>query len=263
MTMSSIEWTERTWNPVIGCKKVSQGCKNCYAETMSRRLKAMGANGYDKSFSEVVEMRERLHQPLKVRASATWFVNSMSDLFQEEVSDSFVEEVFCVMERAHWHRFQILTKRPERMREYFARRSNPPQNVWLGTSVENRRQGVPRIDILREVPAHIRFLSIEPLLEDLGVLDLHGIDWVIVGGESGPRARPMKLDWVTAIHEQCRHQGVPFFFKQWGAFGADGKRRSKKANGRIFEGETWNEMPEFERAVCSAYTPRKGALMGA
>ncbi|MDB5985345.1 MAG: hypothetical protein JWR16_398, partial [Nevskia sp.] len=215
-TISTIEWTERTWNPVVGCTKVSQGCKHCYAETMARRLHAMGARGYERPFTVVREMPERLDQPLLIKKPSVWFVNSMSDLFQEGVSDAFIDQVFARMRCADWHTFQILTKRPERMAAYFDERPKPPTNVWLGTSVENRKQGLPRIAHLRSVPSTIRFLSIEPLLEDLGALNLTDIHWVIVGGESGHGARPMKSEWVDNIHRQCRTARVPFFFKQWG-----------------------------------------------
>jgi len=244
-TISSIEWTERTWNPVVGCRKVSQGCKNCYAEVMARRLRAMGLAAYQQPFSTVRLLPERLSEPLKVKAPTLWFVNSMSDLFQKGVPDQFISRTLDTMRSAHWHTFQILTKRPERMREYFVGHEVPSRNVWLGTSVENIKQGVPRIAELAGVPAATRFLSIEPLLEDLGDLDLGGIHWVIVGGESGPRARPMKLAWVRSIQRQCKAQKVPFFFKQWGAWGADGVRRSKGANGRAFRGKEWNEMPQI------------------
>lgn len=242
-TKSSIEWTERTWNPVVGCRKVSQGCKHCYAEVMARRLRAMGVGSYSQAFTEVRLLPERLEEPLAVRASSLWFVNSMSDLFQEEVPDHFIASVFDTMHRADWHTFQVLTKRPRRMADYFKNHAPPSKNVWLGTSVENKAQGVPRISELRRVPATTRFLSIEPLLEDLGTLDLAGIHWVIVGGESGHSARPMKLDWVRSIQNQCRAARIPFFFKQWGAWGSDGQRRSKKANGRKLAGRVWDAMP--------------------
>ena len=242
-TLSAIEWTERTWNPVVGCQKVSQGCKNCYAEVMARRLRAMGVGAYQQSFSKVRLLPERLSEPLSVKSPTVWFVNSMSDLFQEDVPDEFIAETFATIRAAHWHTFQILTKRPERLKKYFARHDPPPANAWLGTSVENIRQGVPRIRQLAVAPAETRFLSIEPLLEDLGTLDLSGIHRVIVGGESGHRARPMKPAWVQSIYRQCRAQGVPFFFKQWGAWGPDGIRRSKAANGRSFRGREWDEMP--------------------
>lgn len=244
-TVSSIEWTERTWNPVVGCHKLSQGCKNCYAEVMARRLKAMGVKEYQQAFTMVRELPHRLREPLAVKTPSLWFVNSMSDLFQDGVSDDFISQVFATIRLAHWHQFQILTKRPERMLDYFSQHPAPPSNAWLGVSVENVKQGVPRIELLRHVPAAIRFLSIEPLLEKLGPLDFRGIHWVIVGGESGTGARPMKRSWVEDIQRQCLEQEVPFFFKQWGAYAPTGERRSKAANGRLLAGRTWDEMPEF------------------
>ncbi len=241
-TKSRIEWTEHTWNPVIGCTKISAGCKHCYAETLSRRLQAMGTPGYENGFTTVREMPDRLMQPLSRRQSTVYFVNSMSDLFHERVSDEFIDRVFAVMKEASWHTFQVLTKRAQRLR-FYARRNEVPDNVWIGVSVENRKHGVPRIDHLRNAPAKTRFLSVEPLLEDVGKLDLTGIEWVIVGGESGHGARPMRPEWVRSVREQCEEQGVSFFFKQWGAHGVDGERRTKKANGRMLDGRTWDEMP--------------------
>lgn len=246
-TISSIEWTERTWNPVVGCHKASQGCKHCYAEVMSRRLRAMGSAAYQQPFTTVRLLPERLREPLSVRTPTTWFVNSMSDLFQDEVPDWFIAETFETIREASWHTFQVLTKRPERMAAYFKTHAAPPGNAWLGTSVENRKEGVPRIAVLARVPAAVRFLSIEPLLEDLGTLKLRGIDWVIVGGESGHQARPIKEQWVASIHRQCSKAGVAFFFKQWGAWGPDGIKRSKAANGRRFLGKEWNNMPARAR----------------
>lgn len=242
-TISSIEWTERTWNPVAGCNKVSQGCKNCYAEIMARRLHAMGATGYEQKFTIVRELPSRLEDPLKIKKPSLWFVNSMSDLFQPEVSDQFISQVFQTIELAHWHTFQILTKRPERMVAYFKKHPRPPDNAWLGVSVENKKQGLPRIPLLRQVPASVRFLSIEPLLEDLGQFDLNGIHWVIVGGESGHGARPMRDSWARGIREQCEAAEVPYFFKQWGSFDADGLKVGKKAAGRLLDGRTYDGMP--------------------
>lgn len=239
---SRIEWTEQTWNPMTGCTKVSAGCKHCYAEVMARRLQAMGAPGYERGFRLTVHP-ERLLQPLRRKKPTTYFVNSMSDLFHVSVSNAYLDRVFDVIEATPQHTYQVLTKRAERLPEYFSRRECPG-NMWLGVSVENRRHGVPRIDFLRAVPARIRFLSVEPLLEDVGPLNLDGIHWVIVGGESGPKARPMKPEWADAVRVQCEESGVAFFFKQWGRWGADGKRRSKKANGRQLSGRTWDEYPE-------------------
>lgn len=241
-TQSIIEWTEQTWNPTTGCTKVSPGCKHCYAEVMARRLKAMGALGYENEFRLTLH-ENRLEQPLLRKKPTTYFVNSMSDLFHEDIHDAFLDRVFTVITNTPQHTYQILTKRAERLPQYFGWRTCP-QNVWLGVSVEDRKYGVPRIDYLRRVDARIRFLSIEPLLEDLGEIDLRGIHWVIVGGESGPKARPMREDWVANIQERAEEAGVAFFFKQWGGWGADGIKRHKKANGRIFRGRTWDDYPQ-------------------
>lgn len=240
---SRIEWTEATWNPTVGCTKISPGCKHCYAESMAKRLKAMRTPGYENGF-KLVMLPDRLDEPLRRKKPTVYFVNSMSDLFHKNVPDEFIEQVFSVITRCPHHTFQVLTKRAERLATYFRRRI-PPKNAWIGVSVEDRKYGLPRIDELRLVDAHIRFLSVEPLLEDLGKLNLIGIHWVIVGGESGPKARPMRREWVAEIQKQCRKQGVQFFFKQWGGWGADGKRRSKKANGRLLNGRTWDQMPEL------------------
>lgn len=241
-TPSTIEWTEQTWNPTTGCTKVSPGCKHCYAEVMARRLRAMGAPGYEREFKLTVH-EGRLAQPLSRKKPTTYFVNSMSDLFHEDVPDSFLDRVFSVIEGTPHHTYQILTKRSERLPDYFSRRTCP-QNVWLGVSVEDQKYGVPRIDHLRQVNVHIRFLSVEPLLEDLGRVDLRDIHWVIVGGESGPKARPMREEWVANVQTQAEAAGAAFFFKQWGGWGADGVKRDKKANGRVFRGRTWDEYPQ-------------------
>lgn len=240
-TTSRIEWTEQTWNPTVGCTKVSPGCKYCYAEGMAGRLQAMGTPGYERGF-ELTLLPQRLQDPLKRKTPTTYFVNSMSDLFHEEVPFSYIDQVFDVITRATQHTFQILTKRADRMAEYFEGKK-APSNAWLGVSVEDRNYGVPRIDHLRKVNAAIRFLSVEPLLEDVGTLDLTNIHWVIVGGESGPKARPMKEEWVESVRKQCETSDVAFFFKQWGGWGADGKKRAKKQNGRVLNGRTWDEMP--------------------
>jgi len=240
-TISRIEWTEQTWNPAVGCTKISAGCKNCYAETMAKRLKAMGTPGYENGFALRI-LPERLNDPIKRKKPTVYFVNSMSDLFHEKIADAYIEQVFDVIARTPHHTYQILTKRGVRMARFFKARA-VPENAWLGVSVENRKHGVPRVDHLRWVPAKIRFLSVEPLLEDVGELDLTDIHWVIVGGESGPRARPMKEEWADSIRAQCEEQQVAFFFKQWGGWGADGKRRAKHANGRLLNGRTWDEMP--------------------
>lgn len=243
MSESKIEWTEQTWNPVTGCTKISPGCKNCYAETLALRLQAMKAAGYARGFALTLH-QARLQQPLQRKKPTVYFVNSMSDLFHEDVPDTFIEQVMTVAQRTPQHTYQILTKRAERLSRFFDQRSIPA-NIWLGVSVEDRQYGLPRVDHLRRIMVRVRFLSIEPLLENLGILNLDGIHWVIVGGESGSKARPMKVEWVENIRQQCEQQSVQFFFKQWGGWGADGKRRSKKANGRLLAGRTWDAIPEL------------------
>ena len=241
-TQSRIEWTEVTWNPTVGCNKISPGCKNCYAETMARRLKAMDVRGYENGF-RLRFMPERLSQPLERTKPTVYFVNSMSDLFHEKVPFEYINRVFDVMARTPQHTFQVLTKRAERMAE-FCQSVKVPANVWLGVSVENKKHGLPRIDVLRTVATGVRFLSVEPLLEDLGPINLAGIQWVIVGGESGVKARPMRREWVDHVKQQCDQAGTAFFFKQWGAWGVDGEKRSKKANGRRYRGRVWDAMPQ-------------------
>mgnify|MGYP003646516441 CR=1 FL=1 len=241
-TNSKIEWTEQTWNPVTGCTKVSPGCKNCYAEVMSKRLKAMGVKGYERGFSTISLMRDRLNQPLNRKKPTVYFVNSMSDLFHEDVPFSYIDEVISVIRETPQHAYQILTKRAERMREYFESRV-APDNAWLGVSVEDKKYGKQRIAQLQRIKVKTRFLSIEPLLEDVGRMSLRDIHWVIVGGESGAKARPMEESWVLKIKSQCERSGVDFFFKQWGAWGKDGVKRSKHANGRSLQGKTWNQIP--------------------
>ncbi len=242
-TTSKIEWTEQTWNPTTGCTKISAGCKHCYAEVMAKRLHAMGTHGYENTF-ELTLQPNRINQPLLRKKKTVYFVNSMSDLFHEDIPDSFLDEVFNVIRQTPQHTYQILTKRAERLPVYFAERECP-QNVWLGVSVEDKKHGIPRIDFLRQVKAQIRFLSVEPLLEDLGEMDFNEIHWVIVGGESGSKARPMKPEWAESIRDQCEDAGVAFFFKQWGGWGADGVKRSKRYNGRELHGRTWDQMPEL------------------
>ncbi|MEH6501925.1 MAG: phage Gp37/Gp68 family protein [Pseudoalteromonas distincta] len=239
--MSKIEWTEQTWNPVTGCTKVSPGCKHCYAETMSRRLQAMGAPGYENGFNLSL-LPERLSQPFRRHKPTMYFVNSMSDLFQDEVPLSFIDQVLDTIRQTPHHTYQILTKRSTNMRDYFSSRS-VPDNAWLGVSVEDKKYGKPRIPDLLAIKAKTRFLSIEPLLEDVGRLRLKGIHWVIVGGESGAGARPMQEEWVRSIRNQCLEADVDFFFKQWGAWGSDGKHRNKKANGRLLDGKVWDMIP--------------------
>ncbi|WP_310615346.1 phage Gp37/Gp68 family protein [Limnohabitans sp.] len=248
-SQSTIEWTEQTWNPTTGCTKVSPGCKHCYAEVMARRLTAMGASGYENGF-ELTPHPSRLDQPKKRKKPTTYFVNSMSDLFHEEVDDDFLDQVFNVIRSTPQHTYQILTKRAERLPKYFSSRQCP-SNVWLGVSVEDKKYGVPRIEHLKKVKAHIRFLSVEPLLEDLGSLNLNGIDWVIVGGESGHKARPMMEDWALGVQKQAEKAGSAFFFKQWGGWGADGVRRHKKANGRTLGGRTWDSYPVIQIAAAT------------
>lgn len=231
---SAIEWTESTWNPVTGCSKVSPGCAHCYAERMAKRLKAMGQPNYANGF-KVTTHEHVLELPLKWKKPQVIFVNSMSDLFHEEVPFDFISRVFEVMREAEWHVFQVLTKRSQRLAEC-APEIAWPENVWAGVSVENADYTF-RIDHLRSVEAAVRFLSLEPLLGPVPNLDLCGIDWAIVGGESGPKARPMAEEWVSEIRNQCLAANVPFFFKQWGG-------TNKKRAGRLLEGRTWDEMPK-------------------
>jgi protein gp37 len=233
---STIEWTESTWNPVTGCTKISPGCKHCYAERMARRLLAMGSPRYENAF-ELTLHPDVVEAPLSWKKGQTIFVNSMSDLFHAEVPEYFIRDVFDVMERAHWHQFQVLTKRPERAAELASNLPWPP-NVWMGTSIETRDY-TWRARFLRRIPAAVRFLSVEPLLGPIPRLPLTGIDWVIVGGESGPGARPMEADWVRRIRDRCVDSGVPFFFKQWGG-------KNKKKAGRELDGHHWNDMPEHQ-----------------
>lgn len=242
MTTTKIEWTEATWNPSTGCNKVTAGCKHCYAETMARRLKAMGAPGYENGF-EFTLMPERLQMPFRIKKPTKFFVNSMSDLFHEKMPYDYLDQVFDVMRQTPQHTYQVLTKREGILEDYCQTREIP-SNVWLGVSVEMEKTKA-RIDVLRNIDVKIRFLSLEPLLEDLGTLNLTDIHWVIVGGESGPKARPMRPEWALRIKKQCEEQDVAFFFKQWGTWGDDGVRRSKKANGRILAGQEWNEEPEL------------------
>lgn len=248
---TKIEWTQHTWNPTTGCTKISPGCKNCYAETMAKRLKAMHATGYENGF-DLTLLPERITQPLKRKRPTIYFVNSMSDLFHEDIPKDFIQKVFDVMDKSS-HQFQVLTKRPEKMIEnlriYESKTRNPwyLSNVWFGVSVEDKKYGLPRIKHLYNtvLPMSVRFLSIEPLLEDLGEINLSGIDWVIVGGESGTNARPMKREWVESIQIQCKNANVPFFFKQWGSWGPDEKKRSKKENGRLLNGKIYTEYPRI------------------
>lgn len=233
---SSIEWTEATWNPVTGCSKVSPGCAHCYAETFAERWRGVAGHPYEQGF-DLRLWPERLDVPLRWKRPRTIFVNSMSDLFHEDIPDDYVSQVFDVMKRAHWHVFQILTKRQDRLAELAP--SLPwPSNVWMGVTIENRRF-IHRADRLREVDAAVRFISAEPLLGPLDGLDLTGINWLIAGGESGPRHRRIDLQWVRALRNQCNDADVAFFFKQWGGV-------RPKSNGRELDGRLWNEYPEPE-----------------
>ncbi|HCS63456.1 phage Gp37/Gp68 family protein [Cellvibrio sp.] len=241
-TNSKIEWTEQTWNPVTGCTKISPGCKYCYAEVMAKRLKAMGAPGYENGFNTITLMYERLDQPLHRKKPTIYFVNSMSDLFHEAVPYDFIDRIFDTIRATPQHAYQILTKRAERMNDYFQTRQ-VPDNAWLGVSVEDKKYGIPRIGYLQAIKAKTRFLSIEPLLEDLGRFSLKGIHWVIVGGESGVKARPMEESWVLKLRDQCQRNEIDFFFKQWGSWGQDGVKRTKGANGRQLQGQVWDMIP--------------------
>ena len=248
---SHIEWTDATWNPVRGCTKISPGCKHCYAETFAERFRGVKGHPYEQGF-DLRLVPEKLTEPFTWRAPKLVFVNSMSDLFQPGVPAEYVEAVAQVMTKANWHTYQVLTKRSERLEELLQSRlrfAADQKHIWWGVSVEDRKYGLPRIEHLRNTPAAVRFLSVEPLLEDLGEMDLTGINWVIVGGESGPGARPIRKEWVVSIREQCKAAGVAFFFKQWG-----GTRKS--LHGRKLEGRTYDEYPERisapvpERAMC-------------
>ena len=231
---SEIEWTQSTWNPVTGCTKISPGCKNCYALGMTKRLHSMGSPNYANGFIPTVHPH-MLERPLHWKKPQTVFVNSMSDLFHGDIPLEFIQKVFDIMVRAHWHCFQVLTKRADRLAELSGELMWPP-NIWMGVSVENERYQ-SRIDYLRSTQAKLKFLSLEPLLGPLPNLDLSEIDWVIVGGESGPKSRPVDLAWITNIRDQCLDAKVPFFFKQWGG-------RNKKKSGRLLEGRTWDQMPD-------------------
>lgn len=246
MAESKIEWTDKTWNPITGCTKKSTGCLHCYAEVMARRLKAMGQEKYTNGFT--VTLHEKcLNEPLNWKGNHNIFACSMSDIFHENVPFEFVDKMFNVIKQTPQHRYQILTKRAKRMTEYFYTR-DIPKNVWLGVTVEAKSYRF-RIDLLRNMPATVKFLSCEPLVEDLEELNLAGIDWVIVGGESGSQARPMQESWVLNIRRQVEEQGSRFFFKQWGTWGSDGIKRNKHANGKLLNGEIIQEMPDWEDSL--------------
>lgn len=253
---SSIEWTDATWNPVTGCTEISPGCDNCYARRFSERFRGVPGHPFERGFGLTLRP-ERLRQPFEWRASRRIFVNSMSDLFHKDVPANFAADIFDVMEKATSHTFQVLTKRSARMRKFVAERYREcpvPSHIWLGVSVENR-EVIWRIRHLQRTNATIRFLSVEPLIGDIGEVDLSGIQWVIVGGESGPKARPMQPNWARRVRDICAAQDVPFFFKQWGTWSSDGGRGSKRANGRMLDGRTWDEMPALTK---SAFCNRVG-----
>lgn len=252
--LSTIEWTDSTWNPGTGCTKVSPGCKNCYAKAFAERFRGVPGHPYEQGF-DLKLWPERLTLPLKWRKPRLIFVNSMSDLFHEGVPDEFISQVFEVMRKANWHTFQVLTKRSERMLAWTGERYCPadermpgkqlwPPNVWIGVSVESQEY-TWRIRNLVRAPARVRFLSLEPLLGpiELPIELMRGIHWVIVGGESGHGARPMQPEWALSLLRQCQNLGVPFFFKQWGAHNSEGKRVGKKSAGRVLVGRTWDDMP--------------------
>lgn len=262
---STIEWTDATWNPVRGCTKVSPGCAHCYAETFAERFRGVPGHPYEQGF-DLRLVPEKLPEPLRWRRPRMIFVNSMSDLFHKDVPDDYIVDVARVMHLARWHTFQVLTKRSERLRDLLRSKlafAAQEPHIWWGVSVEDRKYGLPRVAHLRQTPAAVRFLSIEPLLEDLGTIDLDGIAWVIVGGESGAGARPMLRPWVHSLRRQCRLARVPFFFKQWG-----GPR--KKAAGRALDGRTYDELParpghpvpdslQLESAIRSLQAARESA----
>ena len=252
---SHIEWTEATWNPVTGCTQISPGCAHCYAKTFAERFRGVPGHPYEVGFTPTLRPK-RLAQPLEWKRPRLIFVNSMSDLFHESVPDAYILQVFDVMRQAKWHTYQVLTKRSERLAS-LACRLDVPDNVWIGVSVENQRW-TTRINDLRRVEAAVRFLSCEPLLGPLD-LDLRGIRWVIVGGESGHRARRMNPEWARSVRDQCTEAEVPFFFKQWGAYDEAGVRRGKKASGRTINGRTWDQQPPKFKGAASGPSSRAAA----
>ncbi len=251
---STIEWTDATWNPVRGCTKISPGCAHCYAETFAERFRGVKDHPYEHGF-DLRLVPEKLAEPLRWKTPKRIFVNSMSDLFHVDVPDNYILNVLRVMQTANWHTYQVLTKRSERLRDFLV--GNPTageqHHIWWGVSVENRRHGLPRVDHLRAAPAQTRFLSVEPLLEDLGAVNLAGIHWVIVGGESGHGARPMQPEWVQSLRDQCERAAVAFFFKQWG-----GVRKS--STGRKLDGRTHDELPERVELPVLDHTQRLTAI---
>jgi protein gp37 len=230
---SKIEWTESTWNPVSGCTKISNGCENCYAERMAKRLQAMGTRGYENGF-EVTLHPHALEKPLKLKKSQMIFVNSMSDMFHKDISDEYIMKIFDVMNRAHWHTFQVLTKRPERLAQ-MADKLDWTDNIWMGVTVESNDY-VDRVNYLRNLNIKVKFLSVEPLIDSVDKMDYAGIDWVIVGGESGYGCREIKKEWVLEVKEKCEKDNIPFFFKQWGGV-------NKKKNGRLLDDKIYDGMP--------------------
>jgi len=260
---STIEWTDATWNPVRGCTKISPGCKHCYAETFAERFRGVRGHPYEQGF-DLRLVPAKLAEPLKWRVPKMIFVNSMSDLFHDLVPDNYIEAVARVMLAAGWHTYQVLTKRSERLRSLLnskLRFAAEQRHIWWGVSAEDRRYGLPRIEDLRKTQAGVRFLSVEPLLEDLGKVKLDGVDWMIVGGESGPGARPMKEEWVLRLRDRCKEQRIPFFFKQWGGV-------RKATTGRRLEGKTYDEFPQRVRnpvlpaAECTRKTEEIEAQLG-
>lgn len=250
MKPTKIEWTQASWNPTIGCDKVSSGCKNCYAQAMAKRLQAIGNPDYKDGFAFKM-LPQRLDEPKRNKKPTLYFVNSMSDLFHQKMDFDFLERVMQVIADTPHHQYQILTKRPHTMKEYFSKRDIPP-NVWLGTTVESSKVK-SRIDLIRDLSASVKWLSCEPLISDLGELDLRGIDWVIAGGESGANARAMKEEWVLNIKRQCEAQNVAFFFKQWGAWGSDGVKRSKKENVALLGGKIYQAYPKIVQKIPSLF----------
>ncbi len=239
---TKIEWTESTWNPISGCTKISRGCDNCYAEKMAYRLQAMGTKGYENAF-EVTLHPEALEKPLKLKKPQMIFVNSMSDIFHDKVPDEFIFQIFDVMNRAHWHTFQVLTKRPKRLESLNAK-LKWSENIWMGVSIESNDY-IKRADSLRKCDAKTKFFSIEPLIDSVDKLDYTGIDWVIVGGESGFGAREVKKEWVVDVQQKCERHDIPFFFKQWGGV-------NKKANGRRLDGKIYDGLPIARRSLFTA-----------
>ena len=235
MTKTKIEWTESSWNPITGCSKISDGCLNCYAEKMAKRLQAMGTKGYENSFDVTLQYHQ-LQRPLKMKKPQMIFVNSMSDIFHEKVPDEYILEIFSVMNQASWHTFQVLTKRPERLQN-LKDKITWTENIWIGTTIESNKY-VNRADFIKNTNAKIKFISFEPLIDSAKDIDLRGIDWAIVGGESGSGARIIKKEWIYEIKNKCEELNIPFFFKQWGG-------TNKKKSGRILDGKVYDEMPYF------------------